>query len=76
MKTCENNVKVGNHIIFILFSHVGAWDPGLGPKAAAGRARAGPPAAALGPGPWSRAQESKKNEKDTLKYNKKYYKLN
>ena len=30
----------------------------------------------LGPGPGSWAQECKKNEKDTLKYNMKYDKLN
>ena len=34
-----------------------ARDSGLGPKAAAGRARAGPLAADLGPGPGSCAQE-------------------
>ena len=51
-------------------------DPGLDTKAAAGQARAGPLAAALGPGPGSWAQECKKNGKDTLKYNMKYDKLN
>ena len=55
---------------FLCFLHSWARDPGPGPKAAAGRARAGTIAAALGPrtGPVSRAQECKKHEKDTLKY--------
>ena len=64
------------NVSFSFVLHSWAQDPGLGPKAAAGRARAGPLAAALGPGPGSRAQECKKNEKDTLKYNMKYDKLN
>ena len=54
------------------FLHSWARDPGPGPKAAAGRARAGTIAAALGPrpGPGSWAQECKKHEKDSLKYDK------
>ena len=51
------------HIIFILFSHFGARDPGLGPKAAArGPGRAWP-AAALGPGPGFRAPKCENNMK-------------
>ena len=51
------------HIILILFSHFGARDPGLGPKAAArGPGRAWP-AAALGPGPGFRAPKCENNMK-------------
>ena len=51
------------HIISILFSHFGARDPGLGPKAAArGPGRAWP-AAALGPGPGFRAPKCENNIK-------------
>ena len=51
------------HIIFTLFSHFGAQNPGPGPKAApGGQARAGT-AAALGPGPGSRAQKCENNMK-------------
>ena len=51
------------HITFILFSHFGARDPGLGPKAAArGPGRAWP-AAALGPGPGFRAPYCENNMK-------------
>ena len=58
------------NVSFSFFLHSWPRDPGLAPKAAAGRARAGPLAAALEPrpGPRSRAQECKKHEKDTLKY--------
>ena len=66
----ENNVKLTNHIfshlfhiIFILFSHFGARNPGPGPKAAAGQARPGPRAAALGPRPGSRAPKCENNMK-------------
>ena len=51
------------HIIFILFSHFGARNPGPGPKAAAGQARPGPRAAALGPRPGSRAPKCENNMK-------------
>ena len=58
----ENHVKMLNRIMFMLilyyfhiFLHSWARDPGLGPKAAAGRARAGPLpplwGLGLGPGP-------------------------
>ena len=50
------------NVSFLFFLHSWARDPGLGPKAAAGRARAGRLVTALGPGPGSRAQECKKNK--------------
>ena len=53
---------------FHFSSLFGDRDPGPGPKAAArGPARAWP-AVAFGPRPGSRAQECRKNEKDTVKY--------
>ena len=54
------------NVSFSFFLHSWARDPGLGPKAAAGRARAGPLpplwGLGLGPGP----KNVKKNGKDTL----------
>ena len=68
----KNIVKVTNHGISTFISYYlhifGAQDPSLGPKAAAGRARAGPlpPLWRLGPGPWPQnvkiiANECEKN---------------
>ena len=63
---CDSQIRWGAHICKFLPGCLTAdsktpmaRDPGLGPKAAAGRARAGPLAAALGPVPGSRAQECK-----------------
>ena len=71
--SCENDVEVLNHIMFIfiyiilyhfnIFLHSWARDPGLGPKAAAGRARAGPlpPLWGLGLGPGPKNVEKYEN---------------
>ena len=72
----SNMILTYFNVSFSFFLHSWPLDPGLGRKAAAGRAWAGPLAAASGPGPGSRAQECEKNEKDTLTYNMKYNKSN
>ena len=63
---CGSQIGWGVHICKVLSGCITAdsktpmaRDPGLGPKAAAGRARAGPLAGALGLGPGSWAQECK-----------------
>ena len=56
--------------------HSSLPDEALPLKYRRARARAGPLAAALGPGPGSWAQECKKNKKDTLKYHMEYDRLN
>ena len=67
---CGSQIGRGPHICEVLSGCITAdsktpmaQDPGLGPKAAAGRARAGPLAAALGPGPGSWAQQYKEKWK-------------
>ena len=55
----ENQVKMPNqycHIAYILFQYAfptfGPWQPGLGPKAAAGRVGPGPCRRRFGAWPW------------------------
>ena len=60
METCEINVKVGNHIIFIFVHHIFTLFAHLwGSTAAAGQAPA-----ALGPGPGLRAPKCENNMKN------------
>ena len=67
MDKIGNDVKIEKshdfHIGFILFSHFGARDPGLGPKAAARSPARAWPTAALGPGPGLRAPKCENNLK-------------
>ena len=63
IRISQNLILTYLNVSFSFSLHSWAQDPGLGPKAAAGRARAGPPAAALGPGPGSWAQECKEKWK-------------
>ena len=64
---CVSNILTYFNVSWPFFLHSWARDPGLGPKAAAGRAQAGPAAR-----PGARAQECRKNWKDTCKYVKIY----
>ena len=57
------------NVSFSFFLHSSARDPGLGPKAVASRAQAGPLPPLWGLGLGSGPENVKKNEKDTLKYN-------